>query len=776
MLITFHYFALLVYELLKNRKRLKKIIENPVADHETQLKFHPPVFKQRLSKVYQTLIEEKWRNDLKKLVDFGCAEFDLFMYLKNLNIEEIMFVDIDETSLKENLGKLEPFLVDRLRRRSHPLEILVFRGSAVDPDYRLCKTDVVTAIELIEHLYPDTLEALPYNIFSFVKPKLVIITTPNADFNVVFGRPGLRHPDHKFEWTRQQFEDWATNITQQFTDYSVEFTGIGKLLNQPENIGHCSQGAIFIRKDLLNEKYISPIYARKCQCDNSSPCKGQTTECKLLCNCVCALCLPDFSVGICKYFSCNVEEFEAYRPMKTWPKLETPSDTEPKLELFSNVDNYCNDTLINPLYNIFYKLIMKIDYPYELDTRSETERLMETFKYRINNFTSFNNRFYNEKTGQCEIPLIDIMYGDICISNEEISNLLCEAGYKLEKCITPQTGEPELCIISIPHEMDDIENTSEETEEYPNNSLSDETSNIDHNIDPGNLSDWDETPHVSATASTIQPKPNPDPLFDSGYLNSPSPVDAVAQEETDDQFEEATSSFSVGDKKNAVPRPLPIIMTTTNYRKHDPHKNELDRYHNMAIEHRTHNFEEYHEAVPGPSCSLPKPKKLKPKFEMKLFKEPTIVDDAKSLANIIVQNSLNIIDEDDLEIVAQSPLEIMDFLQEEEPQEVLVPVVEAMENGDLANNNRDNEGNNLEHNQLEMEVDEGIDLLNDNLEEIIAPNNVNLQENNNDLQVEAPAEEFLPVEIVENEAAPLNDLEVNTLRKTTIVIRLFILE
>lgn len=61
----------------------------------------------------------------------------------------------------------------------------------------------------IEHLYPDTLEAIPYNIFEFIKPCVVVFTTPNADFNVLFPpRSTFRHDDHKFEWTRQQFQDW----------------------------------------------------------------------------------------------------------------------------------------------------------------------------------------------------------------------------------------------------------------------------------------------------------------------------------------------------------------------------------------------------------------------------------------------------------------------------------------------------------------------------------------------------------------------------------------
>lgn len=61
----------------------------------------------------------------------------------------------------------------------------------------------------IEHLYPDDLDAFPYTVFGFIKPQVAIVTTPNADFNVLFKEmKAFRHPDHKFEWTRQQFQDW----------------------------------------------------------------------------------------------------------------------------------------------------------------------------------------------------------------------------------------------------------------------------------------------------------------------------------------------------------------------------------------------------------------------------------------------------------------------------------------------------------------------------------------------------------------------------------------
>jgi len=53
------------------------------------------------------------------------------------------------------------------------------------------------------------LSLLPKAIFGHIAPQLVVVTTPNVEFNVLFRNlSGFRHPDHKFEWTRQQFGDW----------------------------------------------------------------------------------------------------------------------------------------------------------------------------------------------------------------------------------------------------------------------------------------------------------------------------------------------------------------------------------------------------------------------------------------------------------------------------------------------------------------------------------------------------------------------------------------
>lgn len=68
-------------------------------------------------------------------------------------------------------------------------------------------------VNRIEHLEPDVLEKVPQSLFGVLHPKTVVVTTPNADFNVLFpSLCGFRHPDHKFEWTRAEFQSWQVEV------------------------------------------------------------------------------------------------------------------------------------------------------------------------------------------------------------------------------------------------------------------------------------------------------------------------------------------------------------------------------------------------------------------------------------------------------------------------------------------------------------------------------------------------------------------------------------
>ncbi|KAK2584717.1 hypothetical protein KPH14_007050 [Odynerus spinipes] len=215
------------------------------------IRFFPPAYIQRYTAVSDIFLSNKYKGKIRKVVDFGCADLSFFTYLKNIDgIEEILCVDIDRALLEANKEITVPLISEYIYCRAKPLVVHVCEGSVASSDRRLEKTDAVICIELIEHLYPDTLTDFPFNIFGYIKPKVAIITTPNADFNVLFPKfTGFRHPDHKFEWTREQFQDWAHNIVLRYPNYQVTFHGICNGPEGTEHLGACTQMAIFHRYD-----------------------------------------------------------------------------------------------------------------------------------------------------------------------------------------------------------------------------------------------------------------------------------------------------------------------------------------------------------------------------------------------------------------------------------------------------------------------------------------------------------------------------------------------
>ncbi len=123
-------------------------------------------------------------------------------------------------------------------------KISVFQGSLTYQDARFKGYDAVTLVEVIEHLDLPRLTTLEKIIFGFVQPSCVIVTTPNIEYNVKFERltrGKFRHPDHRFEWTRLEFQSWANNLASKY-GYNVNFTGIGEADIQ---VGSPTQMAIF---------------------------------------------------------------------------------------------------------------------------------------------------------------------------------------------------------------------------------------------------------------------------------------------------------------------------------------------------------------------------------------------------------------------------------------------------------------------------------------------------------------------------------------------------
>ena len=107
--------------------------------------------------------------------------------------------------------------------------------------------DAAAVVEVIEHLDIPRLAAFARALFEFACPLTVVLTTPNIEYNVKFENPhagNLRHKDHRFEWTRDEFQSWATRIAKRF-GYTVVFHPIGP---EDENVGSPTQMAVFTRE------------------------------------------------------------------------------------------------------------------------------------------------------------------------------------------------------------------------------------------------------------------------------------------------------------------------------------------------------------------------------------------------------------------------------------------------------------------------------------------------------------------------------------------------
>ncbi len=181
----------------------------------------------------------------KSVVDMGCGEGRLLGLLsKDLEFEKITGCDVSVRALEIARARLN---FDRLPEFQQQ-RIQLLQSALTYRDKRLAGYDAATVIEVVEHLEPERLDAFARAVFEHAKPLHAIVTTPNAEYNALF--PNLpagkfRHPDHRFEWTRAEFEAWADSVAERF-GYTVTFEAVGTV---HETLGAATQAAIFTKGD-----------------------------------------------------------------------------------------------------------------------------------------------------------------------------------------------------------------------------------------------------------------------------------------------------------------------------------------------------------------------------------------------------------------------------------------------------------------------------------------------------------------------------------------------
>ena len=181
--------------------------------------------------------------EAETVVDLGCGEGKLVRELLRMRkLRKIVGMDVSSVALE--------FAERRLRLQEMPenqrRRVQLLHGSVTYRDVRLDGLDVAVAAEIIEHIDPDRLGAFERCVFEFAKPGAVIVTTPNIEYNATFENMGpgqLRHPDHRFEWTRAEFAAWCAEVCQKY-GYGAEQSGIG---DAHPDFGTPTQMAIFKR-------------------------------------------------------------------------------------------------------------------------------------------------------------------------------------------------------------------------------------------------------------------------------------------------------------------------------------------------------------------------------------------------------------------------------------------------------------------------------------------------------------------------------------------------
>jgi small RNA 2'-O-methyltransferase len=188
----------------------------PDADHGGRSDLH----EMRFTAVVQALLQA----GASSVLDLGCGNGALLARLcRYASFTRLAGMDRS----MEALGSAERLLGDEAARR--PGRLMLHHGSFDDPEPRFAGYDAVLLVETIEHVDARRLSAVEHAVFASYRPATVLITTPNREYNALYGMPehALRHPDHRFEWTRAKFRHWARRAATR-NGYAVSFSGIGE--------------------------------------------------------------------------------------------------------------------------------------------------------------------------------------------------------------------------------------------------------------------------------------------------------------------------------------------------------------------------------------------------------------------------------------------------------------------------------------------------------------------------------------------------------------------
>ncbi|MGP4023548.1 3' terminal RNA ribose 2'-O-methyltransferase Hen1 [Actinomadura sp. 3N407] len=215
-----------------------EVEEEPAAE-ETEEK-SVSLAERRLQSVVQALRDE----NATRVIDLGCGSGKLVTRLaKDGFFSQISGSDVSHRALSHAWRRLR---WDKQPRREDDRVHDVFQGALTYADERFRGYEAAVLMEVVEHVDPPRLGAVERVVFGHASPRVVVVTTPNAEYNVRYEglAPGaMRHPDHRFEWTRAEFRAWADRVAAAH-GYRVRHVPVGD--DDPE-VGAPTQMGVFTR-------------------------------------------------------------------------------------------------------------------------------------------------------------------------------------------------------------------------------------------------------------------------------------------------------------------------------------------------------------------------------------------------------------------------------------------------------------------------------------------------------------------------------------------------
>ncbi|MET9295898.1 3' terminal RNA ribose 2'-O-methyltransferase Hen1 [Streptomyces sp. NPDC003077] len=215
-------------------------LDNAVDEETDTVEKPVPLAVRRREAIVAALREA----EAARVLDLGCGQGQLVgELLKDGRFTEIVGMDVSMRALHAARRRLG---LDRMSERQ-AARVRLVQGSLAYTDDRLKGYDAAVLSEVVEHVDPPRLPALEYAVFGAARPRTVVVTTPNAEYNVRWeSLPAghVRHHDHRFEWNREEFRGWAREVAARH-GYAVDFRPVG---NDDPQVGPPTQLAVFRRE------------------------------------------------------------------------------------------------------------------------------------------------------------------------------------------------------------------------------------------------------------------------------------------------------------------------------------------------------------------------------------------------------------------------------------------------------------------------------------------------------------------------------------------------